>query len=296
MIQRVIHSPDRKARWLHFDSMEEALRLPIRLPKRDDQPFGDTPKRGRSWAGLDDNRYYTWQDVCQAIREGETADLSDIRKKLAQVLEELPPLRSYSRRRVRGDWGDDLDVGLALAGQIDRAWTRRVVDHGSRHCGPVVTLAVNCCYNSSVSAETLRTHAATVAAITEALEESGRRVEIYGVWGTRETYYRPPHGTVRSLRIKAAEDPLDLSRIVTVCGPRFFRNAILRSYHYHAYKDSPDYAYGRAWYSDETRRGIALTLAALGIEKDRLIIPTLARPDNAGKLLETVLKGEAACE
>lgn len=132
------------------------------------------------------------------------------------------------RRRVRSDFGDELDIQRVYRGQVDTAWarTRRVQVEATR----VVRIIMQVGALSFVASEEMFWRGAACAVIADALENAGNRVEIVG--------YSSASGVVKSnnasmtitFPIKAAEQPLDLAALAsTACLAGFHRHYIFKA-------------------------------------------------------------------
>lgn len=141
---------------------------------------------------------------------------------------EVPRIRSVKRQRVRSDAGDHLDMQRVYSGDLDTAWETTRRDVGVSFKSPLVSLVVNIGANARVSAESLFWRGAAALVACDALESSGRRVEIIAYCSTMYCYentgsHQCPHG-IEIVRVKAHEDAVNLDALASVLAlAGFFR-------------------------------------------------------------------------
>ncbi len=130
---------------------------------------------------------------------------------------EIPRTRTTRRRRVRGDFGDHLDIQRVYAGSLDTAWetTRREVELGS--AGLHVTLLVNigCLIHRSI--DSLFWRGAAALLIADALEASSRRCEIIA-YSWSQGSYRDGSNALTGITLKRFDQPLDTSTLIAATG------------------------------------------------------------------------------
>lgn len=120
--------------------------------------------------------------------------------------------------------GDDADVERFLTGEPESmiAWETETVPAAGRVVRVVLEGAVNCDVNES----DLAVAGVLTAAAVDALETRGVRAEVWVAYPTRI-----PSGIVEVRhRLKAAEEPLDLPRVVAGMHPSAFRRVAFRWY------------------------------------------------------------------
>lgn len=114
--------------------------------------------------------------------------------------------------------GDDADVERFLAGDPESmiAWQPETVPAAGRVVRVVLDGSVNC----DVGAEYLRVAGVMTAAAVDVLEARGVRCE---VWVSYSSNFRDKEIVEIRHRLKAAEEPLDLPRVVAGMHPSAFR-------------------------------------------------------------------------
>lgn len=120
--------------------------------------------------------------------------------------------------------GDDVDVDRFLSGEPESmiAWQPETVPASGRVVRVVLEGAVNC----DVKESHLQAAGVMTAAAVDALEARGVRVEVWVAYPTKI-----PAGVVEVRhRLKAAEEPLDLPRVVAGMHPSAFRRICFRWY------------------------------------------------------------------
>lgn len=142
--------------------------------------------------------------------------------------------RTIRRKRVRGDYGDHLDIHRVYAGTIENAWDR--LHRGTRHGPKVVTIWCHISTTCMYSAEQMFWRGAATMAITESLEVAGYRVRIVGVYANddveqearqtrhhRSYDYEKLHGKsshMMCVEIKAAQQTIAKANLAAImCHP-----------------------------------------------------------------------------
>lgn len=157
--------------------------------------------RGGYWGEVDSNA-----DLSKLLEQG----WQDGAKLVAELAEEVlnaVPRPAGARRKVRWqDTGDELDMMRAYRGGLDTAWraTPRQRDRAPR----VISLTVDVGQNCHVGAEQLQWAGIAAAALTDALEDSGYRVELHAACAAKSNV---PGNGVALTRIlaKRAGEPLN---------------------------------------------------------------------------------------
>lgn len=110
--------------------------------------------------------------------------------------------------------GGAIDVGAYLQG-VPECWLR----HESRTVegtGPIVKIACNFGISSGVRGEAYKIRGAAISAVIEALEFSGRRVEVEAHKATTVRSGGAPYFEARVM-VKRADQPLDAARLYFAC-------------------------------------------------------------------------------
>jgi hypothetical protein len=182
------------------------------------------PERDSSESGtLEFTGTRSYGEAVRIMREGWPEAAEQARALSAQLNSETADSMTCERPSPVWDVaGDDADVARYLEGEPENmvAWMPDPVPAAGR----VVRLLLGGRVAFHVTAEMMRTAAVMLAAAADALEARGVRVEIvvaYAVsWGTTMLEIRH--------RLKAAEEPLDLPRVVAGMHPSAFRRVAFR--------------------------------------------------------------------
>lgn len=165
----------------------------------------------------------SYAEAVRIMREGWPEGAEQARALSAQLGAETADALTTERPTPLWDVaGDDADVARFLEGEPENmvAWIPEPVPAAGR----VVRLLMGGRVAYYVTAEMMRTAAVMLAAAADALEARGVRVEIvvaYAVaWGSTMMEIRH--------RLKAAEEPLDLPRVVAGMHPSAFRRVAFR--------------------------------------------------------------------
>lgn len=182
------------------------------------------PERDSSESGtLEFTGTRSYGEAVRIMRDGWPAGAEQARALSAQLAAETAD--SLTTERPTPVWdvaGDDADVSRYLAGEPENmvAWMPEAVPAAGR----VVRLLLAGRVAWNVGETDLQRAAVMMAAAADALEARGVRVEIvvaYAVaWGSTMLEIRH--------RLKAAEEPLDLPRVVAGMHPSAFRRLAFR--------------------------------------------------------------------
>lgn len=176
------------------------VRLPDALPGYRQRSRSVQEAHEAGWWGTE-----TWEEAVKLARFGWTEGLGRI-VDLSDRIEERVSLALPSYGMTLEESGGEVDVAALLSGQRECMWGWSE-DGGKR---PVVSITVSPCVHSDVSGQTVIAIGAMVVALVDALETTGRRVELASFTTTRE--HRVP-GTGRRARwrceLKHADEPLD---------------------------------------------------------------------------------------
>lgn len=131
---------------------------------------------------------------------------------------EVPQVASIRRKRIRGDFGDHLDLQAVFRGELDKAWetTTRELKY---HVGLTTTsIFVDISAAYLVQAHEMFWRGAVTVVLADALEKSGRPVRVIAF----DTVHRPYQNTwmdrTTSLMLKDYSDPLHLEKMAMVTG------------------------------------------------------------------------------
>ena len=181
---------------------------PRMAPERDSSESGTLEFTG--------TRSYT--EAVQIMRDGWPAGAEQARALSAQLAAETAD--SMTTERPTPVWdvcGDDADVSRYLEGEPENmvAWMPEAVPAAGRVVRVVLDAGVNC----TVKEEHLQAAGVMTAAAVDVLEARGVRCE---VWVSYPAAFDSCTVEVRH-RLKAAEEPLDLARVVAGMHPSGWR-------------------------------------------------------------------------
>lgn len=166
------------------------------------------------------------EDVAKCITNGWPAGVDKLMAALDDVEQPESP-KSQKRRRVRGDFGDSIDMGRVWAGDLDRAWERC----GKREAKSARTISIVCDVWATwkVTGEALFWRGAATLKLADLLTASGYSVEIIAACVSADVLRNDgreikPENTADLIVIKEASAPLDLGSLAaSVCLSGFLR-------------------------------------------------------------------------
>lgn len=175
---------------------------------------------GPEWYGLPG--HVNAKGIESLVNDGWTDGANKAQRNADSV--HVAPARSTKRRRVRGDYGDSLDVDRLYSGQLDTAWIRTA--RASSVQPPRIRIATNMATPGIADAETLFWRGAASLALASRLITAGYTVQLVTAFvGT----YRPTNGfpesrfsiTVTAKDFRAPMDVATLAATTALAG--FFR-------------------------------------------------------------------------
>ena len=146
---------------------------------------------------------------------------------------ELPPgmMRpelAVRRRRVKGDFGNEVDIHAVNQGRSDRAWDRTVREEVDTVGNKLAHMCIDVCSPSSASADSTLWRGAAVMRLYEALTRMGKSVAIT-LYAASEKLYPlddVKHG-ITSVPIKRYGDTLREEQLATLCTAAFLRCVVV---------------------------------------------------------------------
>lgn len=166
-----------------------------------------------------------WQEQKELTEKGWPEGARRIEQLRAQHDEILSTLKGKAQQVsysvAGGQW---IDIGRHLGGEPECFGLISEVDAAVD--GTVVRIDCNVAASGRVTQEQFFQRGAAACVLADLLETAGKRVEIWGVWATSDSY-RPSKTTPFSqcrVLLKRAEEPLDLTRVgACLAHPGFFR-------------------------------------------------------------------------
>lgn len=164
--------------------------------------------------------------VERAVRQGWPEGRAKAQRNIEAL--ELPRVKSIKRQRTQAEAGDHLDMQRVYAGDLDRAWETTRRDLGISFKSPLVSLLVNVGGSSNVKAEEMFWRGAAALVACDALEQSGRRVEILAYNYAGDVYPGAPYPDgLTVVKAKAHEGAVNLDQLASVIAlAGFFRTYI----------------------------------------------------------------------
>lgn len=166
----------------------------------------------------------SYGEALQIMRDGWPDGAERARALAASLSAEATGAEATQRPAAVWDVaGDDADVERFLSGDPESmvAWEPETVPAAGRVVRVVLDGSVNC----DVGAEYLRVAGVMTAAAVDVLEARGVRCE---VWVSYSSNFRNKETVEIRHRLKAAEEPLDLPRVVAGMHPSAFRRVGFR--------------------------------------------------------------------
>jgi len=183
-----------------------------------------------NWHGLENDAKRD-EPGCAAVRrlitQGWERGVALMQEVAASV--DLPTPQSIRRRRVWGDFGDEVEMQRVWQGNIDMAWQRMSKTSG---LGPQrVRIVVDSVAHAGLGADTMRWRGVAALRLADALTEAGYSVQVESAFEACS-----PESYRLRVIVKQYTDPLDLSSLAaTAALPGFFR-ALIHQWQYYISK------------------------------------------------------------
>lgn len=178
----------------------------------------------------------TGDQVTEFILKGHPAFLENLVPKIARL---KPPyvqeaqFRQTKRRRkrVRGDFGNELDIHAVRQGRIDTAWTRTKHELREDHSNRNVHLIINCSLNAVISAQEAEWRTAAAVAVYDELVRLGKSVAIYMV-RTSSNMFVGQSSTICTLMVPVKKLGTQISQyhVAAYCSASFTRAVMMYRY------------------------------------------------------------------
>lgn len=204
-------------RFCHYDSVSQVMDAEISNTENRDH-YQETlhESRDRGWFG-DESHIRTGEQAIKVVNHGWPEGLERATRELDKI--ELPRLPSMRRKRMRGPDGDSLDIHRVNNGDLDRAWHTTKREPRLVHAGGKITLAVNYTVSAKQLPDEIFWRGALVAFLTDALERTGRRVQIVAhdhVYHFTEKL-NSSYELCNSITVKHFHQPMTLDKIMSTC-------------------------------------------------------------------------------
>lgn len=173
--------------------------------------------QGMSWHGIEGGA----AGVINAIESGYPAGAQKVAIMRDSIAASLPRAVGVNRVRVRGTFGDDLDIHAINRGDFGTAWStaKRRVKVGIS----IVRIVIDICGNGSVSADVLAWRGVAGLSLAQIMQSAGYSVEIVGAMGTTRSGDDMGNLAITTL-LKAHGASVDIDLLAaTTCLAGFFR-------------------------------------------------------------------------
>lgn len=172
----------------------------------------------------------TMEATNEALEFGKMADiyLSKVELKKQQLFSEIPRLRELfeigvakRRKRQFTEDGSELDIDRYMCGDPAMFSDMPRMDVKAR----IARIFFNVAVSSGVSTQTLTDNIISCCAICDIIQSSGVSCEIWAAYCTRESSTQVNWMTI-GVQAKAANEPMDINRMLTFALPGMFRSHI----------------------------------------------------------------------
>lgn len=193
------------------------------------------------------------QEADRYIKHGWPEGVAKMNEALAEIGDDMPKPESMRRRRVRGSFGDSVDMAAVWSGNFDTAFTRtkrRSVDAPQN-----VTIAVPLGAPWVVLSDELFWRGAACIKLADTLTEAGFNVRIVAYRSSSKSY-KSGSGLYQEIEIKHHDTPMDIDALASCLSmAAFFRHVLFK-----CQLVEPDTA--------ADKLGVSVSPAELGLERD----------------------------
>jgi hypothetical protein len=178
-------------------------------------------------------KFATWQDVRRALGEVWTEGMTIYESMMRELENEhLPPPKSIRRkRRWSEDNGDEVSVDRMLRGQT--YWDQSYREHRP---GPLsVTILTDITTTCNTNPKEILWRGAAATLLTELLEKSGYRVELWAVQHCTRAFHNG-RTMITAANLKRGGDALDVSTLINAVSGWNYRTMFFGTY---CVNDSP---------------------------------------------------------
>jgi hypothetical protein len=173
--------------------------------------------RGIGWHGIEGGAV----GVINAVERGYPAGAQKVAIMRDSIAASLPRAVGVNRVRVRGTFGDDLDIHAINRGDFGTAWStaKRRVKVGTS----IVRIVIDICGSGTVSADVLAWRGVAGLSLAQIMQPAGYSVEIVGAMGTTRPGDDMGNLAITTL-LKAHGASADIDLLAaTTCLAGFFR-------------------------------------------------------------------------
>ena len=214
---------DNKNIFIHFESVSAQRAdtfAPYSLAKNQERVKHHLERNdGPQWHGMEGGAPAVLATIENGYPEGERK-IAEFHDSIAAT---LPRALGHHRTRVRGSFGDELDVHSLNRGAFDRAWSSsaRKIKQGSG----ILRLCIDIGGNCTVSAEALQWRGIAGMSLCEVMSRAGYSVEIVACFAASNPDENDSINAVVSTVIKPRSSKADMGLLAaTVTLPGYFRS------------------------------------------------------------------------
>lgn len=177
-----------------------------------------------SWLGVRDVKELDGyvEDGWPEMERRMNAMLKEIRPDPA----ELRPEINRKRRRVKRDFGNEVDIHAINQGRMDRAWDTTVVEEVPTVGNKLVHININLSASCGVAFDAGLWRGAAAMRVYDVLMRMGKSVAISGMYAAYLGYTDGTTGVV-SCRLKSYGEPLRADRLAAMVTLGFMRNYLM---------------------------------------------------------------------
>lgn len=172
----------------------------------------ETTATGVHWFGVYGGR----EGVNNALKNGWPEGLARAKKTFGDFA--LPHIPTVRRRRTRGDFGDNLDIHRVNSGNLDRAWDRMSRENGAMVAGSHLTVVVELTTAWFEDVDSVFWRGAATALAVDALQESGRNVQIIAVAALTELGHSKYDALEVAVEVKPFDQPMNTDAVIAATG------------------------------------------------------------------------------
>jgi hypothetical protein len=215
-----------------FNSVDEFCNVPFKLAANESKCRREFQALSGRW--LERSRYAqewlgapTYEEAAERVTKGWKEGAEEVLRRLADIDIELP--LSVRRKLSRADQGDELDIHSVYAGNLDRAWTRRVRKHTRTPL--TVRIVVQTNLLAGMKPEELFWRGAAAVKLSDLLTTAGYNVEIVGALASEKVCGREGVDFLATMMLKESKAPLDIEQLAgVICNAGFHRLFGFRGY------------------------------------------------------------------
>jgi len=239
---------------------------------------------GVSWFGVSGG----YEGVKKAEKEGWPDGVKRAKEKIKEI-KNMPQAQSYRRVRKRGPMGDSLDFDRWNRGDFMQAWEFRKRNAVAGENSGIVRILVDVVGHCGRSAEQYFWRGALATLIADALEESGRSVEVFAFGQVIGSLSNDKNRDVDfgfMCEVKAAGSKLNVESLMVPTGMSgWWRAEIFKAMMINDGHHTTNYGLGRP----ENNNGDTNIIPEFKGESKCIVIPSITNLDQARKFLDKTM-------